>query len=618
MSRKAANKAPGISLFPFLAVLLCTMGALIVVLVVLNRQSRIEATTQAAAQNDSASAGDAELRRDTLAWELSHLEISREKTQSDLNAERLRLSGVEEHRRQLEAQLAELMRAASELENWQPGISAGAQAAAELAQVQAAIAAAREQLAALRDQAAASAPAYSVVPYDGRNRTRRRPIYIECTGERVIIQPEGIELVASDFAGPMGPGNPLASAVRAARDHIVAASPDPKSTDAEPYPLFLVRPDGIEAYYAARAAMLSWGSEFGYQTIDQDWTLDFPPADSRLADLERQAVDEARERLKWLAQLSPDRYGAGGQRRVPGGKVSYRVSPLGGLVREGGPSLGESGRGLGRAKRGGFGSRDDVSAGGQQESNDVSPQVAARPRRGANRDSNADPANASADATTTVRTAMAQRQVGSKRGTADRLTGESGLSTPDAQAGAPGSQQRAQQHDNAVASSERHYGDLNERMRSETGAPMPANAQGATRGDADSGETQTDVKLESRKEKPRSLAESRGVNWGLSPAARSSSPITRPIHILCEGDKLVIRPDRNDAMPVEVPLRLRTEDSVDLLVGGIHERINDWGIAGRGLYWRPQLVLEVGRSGEGRYADLEALLADSGFDVKRR
>jgi len=30
------------------------------------------------------------------------------------------------------------------------------------------------------------------------------------------------------------------------------------------------------------------------------------------------------------------------------------------------------------------------------------------------------------------------------------------------------------------------------------------------------------------------------------------------------------------------------------------------------------LVLEVGHSGEGRYADLEALMADSGFDVKRK
>jgi hypothetical protein len=108
------------------------------------------------------------------------------------------------------------------------------------------------------------------------------------------------------------------------------------------------------------------------------------------------------------------------------------------------------------------------------------------------------------------------------------------------------------------------------------------------------------------------------MDWGLSPAARSSNPITRPIHIVCEGDKMVIRPERPDVLPVAIPLRMRTEDSVDPLVAAVQQRIRDWGIAGRGLYWRPQLILEVGQSGEGRYADLEALLADSGFDVKRR
>ena len=40
MSRKAAVAGPTISLFPFLAVLLCTRGALLVVLVILKRDPR--------------------------------------------------------------------------------------------------------------------------------------------------------------------------------------------------------------------------------------------------------------------------------------------------------------------------------------------------------------------------------------------------------------------------------------------------------------------------------------------------------------------------------------------------------------------------------------------------
>ena len=46
MSRKAAVAGPTISLFPFLAVLLCTMGALLVVLVLFSRSVRQNETAK--------------------------------------------------------------------------------------------------------------------------------------------------------------------------------------------------------------------------------------------------------------------------------------------------------------------------------------------------------------------------------------------------------------------------------------------------------------------------------------------------------------------------------------------------------------------------------------------
>ena len=73
----------------------------------------------------------------------------------------------------------------------------------------------------------------------------------------------------------------------------------------EPYPLLLVRPDGVEAYYAAREAMSSWGSEFGYEFIDQDWKLEFRPPDPEMVDGMRLAVDEARVRQRALARSAP-------------------------------------------------------------------------------------------------------------------------------------------------------------------------------------------------------------------------------------------------------------------------------------------------------------------------
>lgn len=60
--------------------------------------------------------------------------------------------------------------------------------------------------------------------------------------------------------------------------------------DGEPYPLLLVRPAGISAYYAALSAMESWRSEFGYEMIGDDWPLVFPKPDPQLARTLDQAV----------------------------------------------------------------------------------------------------------------------------------------------------------------------------------------------------------------------------------------------------------------------------------------------------------------------------------------
>ena len=111
--RRQVATTQGISLFPFLAVLLCTMGALIVVLVVLNRQSRLQAASNSFAETafqraeaEKVRAG-AQLQRQMAEWRLQHLRESRQKTQAELDQQRLRLSGVEEHRRFVKKVLAE-------------------------------------------------------------------------------------------------------------------------------------------------------------------------------------------------------------------------------------------------------------------------------------------------------------------------------------------------------------------------------------------------------------------------------------------------------------------------------------------------------------------------------
>ena len=67
MSRKAAVTGPTISLFPFLAVLLCTMGALLVVLVLFSRSVRQNETAKLDKEQESL-VEELELTRDSLAW----------------------------------------------------------------------------------------------------------------------------------------------------------------------------------------------------------------------------------------------------------------------------------------------------------------------------------------------------------------------------------------------------------------------------------------------------------------------------------------------------------------------------------------------------------------------
>ena len=181
-----------------------------------------------------------------------------------------------------------------------------------------------------RKTAETQKPAYTIVPYQGAHGTRRRPIYLECQADRIILQPEGIVFGERDFAGPLDSGNPLDVALRAVREYLTEqqgrignGSPE------EPYPLLLVRPSGISAYYAARAAMQSWGAEFGYELIGEDWDLEYFPADSALARAVAAAVEPARRRQRAALAAAPSHYGGGAASRPV-----YSVQPYrGGVVR---------------------------------------------------------------------------------------------------------------------------------------------------------------------------------------------------------------------------------------------------------------------------------------------
>jgi hypothetical protein len=125
MSRKSRRPATGIQLFPFLAVLICTMGALIVLLVLMVQHTRIDAKTKAAAllaEQQKKSAQDEErVRREREAfedelWRAEMLEQQRAETAQQLTERRLAMSHLEDHIRRLREQAEQLIKRAMEID----------------------------------------------------------------------------------------------------------------------------------------------------------------------------------------------------------------------------------------------------------------------------------------------------------------------------------------------------------------------------------------------------------------------------------------------------------------------------------------------------------------------
>jgi hypothetical protein len=323
--RTAASKGPGVSLFPFLAVLICTMGALVPLLLAITRTARLQAEAEAVAKAAEAHSTLTTDREDAQ-WRTEQLKQSREQTEAQAADARLELGHLEDHGRRLRNKLAQYERTFRELDRIENADQRQRdESRAELVKMAERIDSAKQEIENARQAATGRNRCYAVVPYDGPNQTRRRPIYLECRADSVVLQPEGIELSAADFNGPLGPGNPLASALRAAREYMLSQKDfDPKA--GEPYPMLLVRPEGINAYYAARAAMKSWGFDFGYELVDDSWRLAFPPPDARLAEDVRQVVASARVNQARIAAAAPRHYGRPS-------KAAYRASPNGGFVR---------------------------------------------------------------------------------------------------------------------------------------------------------------------------------------------------------------------------------------------------------------------------------------------
>lgn len=626
MSRRNRRQVIGIALFPFLAVLICTMGALIVLLVLTVQQARKSAIAERAAKVEAAippgpSQEDldrvARLKQvlDDAVWRKEILEQSRTSVQEELARSRDELSHLEGHIRDLQEKARALLAQAAQIDSGKRlDDSEIAKAREEAERLMAEIARREKELEDKKKQQTGE-QWYALLPYDGPNGTRRRPIYIECSERGIVVQPEGIVLTPEDFQGPMGPGNPLDATLRAIREHIARNQPAGPKT--EPYPLLIVRPSGVVAYSVARSAMKTWEDEFGYELIDDDTKLAYGDPDPALVETLNREVSLARKRQLAFAAAMPRRYQDEEQLTTfsPSSLEGYDPAAAGGPNAGGGFGMGTGARTQyatgGSSSRSPSGIPGGTGTGGNGlAGNGMGSSSSMQPSLG-------NPAGGSPNNIGPVGAPYAQQKSGSTGG--GSAGGGTDVSGSPAAAGnryASGGQASGVAGGNAASGGT---------SGSSTGRP-PGSTSGAPSGgqSAASGQPATSGGSQKRYGAPSQSAGSglaRGTNnWGLPNSAGKATAITRPIRVLILPDRVVLIPERGDGrISEEIPLSPEIQvQEIDAMVASIQKRISSWGIAVNNGYWKPILSMEVSPDAEPRVVELSRALEGSGFELQRK
>jgi hypothetical protein len=280
--------------FPFLAVLLCAMGSLILLLLIMDRKAKavarakaLQAVTRVAEEEERVRAArQAEWERRCRALHASLLQ-QEDEVQQQVRAVQGRMTAATGQLRTEEGRRGDLQRALQEeqtrLVDGARDLAAGrarvaeaerqTQATrAELAVLNGNLRQLEQTLADLRAARRRAEQTYSVVPYRGKRGDNRRPLYVECTAAGLVFHPDRQVLAGTDFT-PVAVRTEIERRIARQRERLKAAG---TSGDKSAYLLFLVRPDGVGSYTLTLGAVRALEVEFGYELIDRDWLLDFP------------------------------------------------------------------------------------------------------------------------------------------------------------------------------------------------------------------------------------------------------------------------------------------------------------------------------------------------------
>ncbi len=584
-SQSRRNKL-SVSLFPFLAVLICTLGILIMMLVMAVKAADDQARQ---VQNESDADQQAEIDalesiRDVRLAQIEGLSMVRPEALDRLSDSRANRSHIEEQIRKLKRDFRslgdELLQLDAEskkiaamkdpeapvlpevplmVEIVQPDDSENQQAIAELQNLEKEIELAEKQLDAKRDSADTSGPArFVIVPHKGGGGTFRRPIFMECTADAITLQPSGIRLAKSEFVPPLEPGNMLDSALLTIREYWRRY--DLAGEEGSPYPLIVIRPGGAETFTLARHAMKSWDDEFGYELVEADKMLEFGSKDEQLEAEIQEAIKEARVRQQ--QRLAQSRY-----RQSKLAQAGTGAGPIGS-----------------RRKRGSRNYRPGLITAGS----------------GGGFVSNAGQTNGYSE----VGQSIQQQGEENEESFVAAASGESDeMATSDFESNVELDSSSSTSQDQMLAQSHGQTGTY----EATTNSGPESSAVSSNPNSSQSGDQQLQNPYADT-----ALAKERGSDWALPTQTPGATGYVRPIRVVCSHDALEVYSGRSSK---RIPITGKTSDSIDALVDQVWDQIDDWGVPGPNAYWKPQLRFSILDGGRQRFLELKGLLYKSGLSL---
>lgn len=577
------NTETAASLFPFLAVLLCTMGAMVVLLVAMAHVSRQKAELQAEMQVAAAKAADSpeqQLARERLAEAKAYrdrLGDVRTEAAAQLEDEQSKLTGIEDHIRRLQDEVLLLQTEAQELfaleeEHYDDQ----AMAEQELERLNELTGMLTEEIKELEEEAAGRQRRYAIVPMrDEATGTHRPAVYFECQGDGIVLQPEGIRLTREDFLPPVHVSSPLAAAIRTINQYY-ADHPEARGVGeaGSPYPLLVVRPDGISAYQAARTVLESINDEYGYQPVAEEWPLEYESPNPILAEQVAAAIELARAERKRLAVAAPQLFQttssnwAWGKGRGGGGGAANQGSLQSSLL-------------------------DTEGANG---SDNPFANVNFSPTAGSN----------------TPESYGEGREQGEAYGSNQDSHG-----TPD---GLPTLSMNEERSLAASGDQLNPYA-MNETSSDESSATEQAPSAGGAAGQGAGSEEEV-ASAANTASPPSSVASSQSptaqnqADQGQQPASdadqRPGIPMRRSIELTVYADRIVF----SSGKTVELTGPFRT--LAQQVAAALKQHADSWGIAGQGFYWKPSLTLNTTPDGQALATQLTKQLRNAGIRVSQQ